>query len=212
MWISCNHSLWTFSRKIECGERARKITPHIHLRVLHYSEKDGFIQAKGKETECWAELKDLGSRPSHCQAKVWAHEQPASPSPLPPNRVASVLPAGRDTCRARLANLRPQVAWHYSCPWHPTGLMLWGDAVCFSETRCSGGNTGGEPECPGDCGFSEPWSRHGREGCGRDRPGASRSFSIFLEGAGGIWTQSLGSCCAAHGRINTALKESIRDN
>ena len=38
------------------------------------------------------------------------------------------------------------------------------------------------------------------------------AVSIFLEEAAGIWKQRLGSCCVAHGRINMALKESIRDN
>ena len=36
--------------------------------------------------------------------------------------------------------------------------------------------------------------------------------SISLEEAVGIWKQLLGSCRVARGRINTALKESIRDN
>ena len=39
-----------------------------------------------------------------------------------------------------------------------------------------------------------------------------QAVSVFLEEAAGIWKQRLGSYCVAHGRINMAPKESIRDN
>lgn len=91
----------------------------------------------------------------------------------------------------------------------PRALRFRRDPTSVSGTSAAAGARrrvdGGPADSPGS------WSKRRPGETGGARTGVP-AVSVFLEEAAGIWKQRLGSYCVAHGRINMAPKESIRDN
>lgn len=107
------------SQKIECGERARIITPHIRLQVLNYQDKEGFIHAKS-QSEAGAELRDLGGRDTAAKPRPLkagaGRPQPAAADSLACVPCWHLLPSGA------LPAFSPRYPGTAVATWRPTGV------------------------------------------------------------------------------------------
>ena len=143
----------------------------------------------------------------------------ASPGQRSPNRAHLCLLAGRTPAVGRvppISDPRYPGTAAPACPPTALGFPLEFDLSLSDTCAVAEAREGQMQSCVDVVTVNSlgSWSKQiTRSDLQRTNLGASQCFSsIFLEEAGGIWKRFLGSCCVAHGRINTALKESIRDN
>lgn len=187
----------SLSQKIECGERARKIPPHIQFQGLKLPGEGA--SPEPRELQLNRRIEAAGQRPSPSLCKQAARQPPGSGQWTV--GLCSLLAA--TCCRAIRGALTPGTL---RCSGHCHSRMM----SCLNCSLSQGHVFAAKPRSPeGELSSRDCQSRTLRG------PGSASLVPALLHFLGRsweIWKQCLGSRGAAPGRINAAPKESIKGN